>query len=162
MGRRPVVSRRLCTHDEWNLAARLKRDCDYAALLSHSDPWAQTGIHGPYRETWGEDAVDHQMERLREEATGGELRGWFRGRQLVAFATIREASPLGEEGPRILVIRQLYILSGEGAADRVAQDLAGIADARGIRETDLTLPVAHLAAFAEAGFEPTAVTARRR
>lgn len=162
MGRRPLSSRQLCTHEEWNLAARLKRDCDFAAILSNSGLWEEPGIHGPYQERWGEDAVEHQLERLREEVIGGELRGWFRGRQLVAFATIQEAAPLGEDGPRILVVRQLYILSGEGVAHRVAEELSALASARGVVETDLTIPVEHVAAFADAGFEPTTVTARRR
>ena len=159
---RPLTSRRLSTHEEWNLAARLKRDCDYALILSNPGLWPQPEIHGPYQEHWGEDQVEHQMERLREEALGGELRGWFRGRQLVAFATIRDAKPFGEDGPCVLVVRQLYILSGDNVARRVAEDLAAIAEEKGIVQTDLTLPAEHIGVFAEAGFEPTTVTARRR
>lgn len=156
-----LTSRVLTTAAEWDLAARLKRDYDYAELVDGVGNWTQPEIHALHQERWGEGEVEFQMGRLREEANGGELRGWFRRHELVGFATIRETNLLAGDGPRLLIVRQIYVLRAD-AARMIASDLAAIADARGIEESDLSIPAEHAAAFEAAGFAPKLVTARRR
>lgn len=115
-----------------------------------------------HEERWGEGESEYQRKRLREEAQDGELRGWFSGDTLVAFATVRETNLLADEGPRLLIVGQLYISGGEEVARRVAKDLSILADERAAEETDLTVPAEHIEAFAAAGFEAKMVTLRRR
>lgn len=156
-----LTSRPLTTDDDWALAARWKRDRDYASIVAGIGSWSEPEIHALYQERWGEGEAAYQLKRLRDDAGDGELRGWFEGEELVAFLTLRETNLLADEGPRLLVVSNLYILRPEAAAV-VAADLASLADERGIEETDLTIPSHCLPEFQTAGFAPELVTVRRR
>ena len=152
----------LTTDAEWGLAARMKRDRDYAAVLEGPGDWTEPGLHALHEERWGAGEAEYQLKRLREDAGDGELLGWFSGGELVAMATARETTLIADEGPRLLIVSHLYVFGGEELARRVAGDLAEYADARGIEESDLTVPAEHGAAFAAVGFGARALTMRRR
>ena len=155
-----LTYRPLATDAEWALAARIKCDLDYAAVIGGPGSWSEPEVHALYQERWGHGEADYQLKRLREDVADGELMGFYSGEDLVAFATMRETNLLADEGPRLLIVAQIYFLRGETAPD-VARRIAGIADARGIEETDLTIPEAHAEAFVAAGFQAKVRTMRR-
>ncbi len=155
-----LTSRSLTTDAEWAFAARLKREKDYASVVAGIGPWSEPEVHALYQERWGEGEAEYQLGRLREESKGGELRGWFAGDEMVAFATLRQTNLLADEGPKLLIVSQLYVVRSDMAIE-VAMHLAALADERRIEESDLTLASEHLPAFETAGFAIRTVTMRR-
>ena len=159
-----ITSRPLATEAEWLLAARMKRDRDYAGIVDGDAPWSEPEVHAIYQETWGHGEADYQLKRLREATEGGtwgELRGWFEGDTLVAFAGLRETNLLTDEGPSLLIVNHLYLFGGDPLRTTVAGDLARIADARGVTESEATIDPRDLPAFDAAGFGQKIAVVRR-